>query len=70
VSGPRPTQRALRPPPRAILDLPLEGRPRLRVVAETFEDERRMLAWLTSSGPGWLIREALAQLGDGPEEAA
>jgi hypothetical protein len=69
MSRPR---RPLRPPPRAIVELPLEGRPRLRVVAETFEDEVRLLGWLSSSrAVEWIVREALAQLQyEGPEEAA
>jgi hypothetical protein len=70
VNGPRPFRRELRPPPRAFIELPLEGRPQLRLVAETHEDELRLLGWLSStSAREWLLREALAQL-HGPEEAA
>jgi hypothetical protein len=59
-----------RQPPRAVLELPLEGLPRLRIEAESYEDERRLVAWLGSASARRLIADALAQLDDlGPEAA-
>ena len=35
-----------RPAPSVVVELPLEGEPRVHVVAETFEDEQRLRNWL------------------------
>jgi hypothetical protein len=73
VSGPRAFPRELHAPPRLVIELGLEGRPRLHVVAETAEDEARLLGWLASAhAREWLLRAAREQLDTfgPPEEAA
>lgn len=42
--------------PRLVVELPLEGEPRVWLEAETFEDEQRLVVWLLRS-------RALRQLG-------
>ncbi len=39
------TPGALREPPRLVIEVPLEGVPLVRLHAETWEDEGRLLAW-------------------------
>jgi hypothetical protein len=62
VSGchrlPRPHVR--RRPPRLVLVIELEELPRVQVDAETFEDERRLLAWLSSPKTHRRLADAMA----------
>jgi hypothetical protein len=69
MSRERERDRRLRRRPRLIIELPYEGRPEVRVVADTFEDERRLRLWLRSRGALRDVRRrALEQLGELDDE--
>ncbi len=55
-------------PPAVEIRIPLEGLPQVRVVANSWEDERRLVGWLERSRLGELLQLAykLAE----PERAA
>ena len=44
-----PSPRPARARPQLVVELPLEGAPLVRLVAESHEDEQRLVAWLLRS---------------------